>query len=146
MCSAPMCPMAELVTASDCYLLEQSEGREFEPHWGRYFAPLFVWCISKSPKQSLAHPLRQRAPHSLAIGRSKRIRMERVTAPLQGAESPRGPIAIATFEACLCTRIWLSCANGLTGKVSSEAAEDRSSAHGLAMGQRRGVSSESVIY
>ena len=28
-----MCPMAELVTASDCYI-RRSEGREFEPHWG----------------------------------------------------------------------------------------------------------------
>ena len=30
------CPMAELVTASDCYPIRRcsSEGREFEPHWG----------------------------------------------------------------------------------------------------------------
>ena len=39
-----VCPMAELVTASDCYfrlevdgLHNQSEGREFEPHWGSFF-------------------------------------------------------------------------------------------------------------
>ena len=29
--------MAELVTASDCYFQSQSEGREFEPHWGSLF-------------------------------------------------------------------------------------------------------------
>ena len=32
-----MCPMAELVTASDCYAKVTSEGREFEPHWGSPF-------------------------------------------------------------------------------------------------------------
>jgi hypothetical protein len=33
------CPMAELVTASDCYPIpgSSSEGREFEPHWGSSF-------------------------------------------------------------------------------------------------------------
>ena len=33
------CPMAELVTASDCYPTWDcsSEGREFEPHWGSSF-------------------------------------------------------------------------------------------------------------
>src|SRR5712671_3027113 len=33
------CPMAELVTASDCYCPNgsPSEGREFEPHWGSLF-------------------------------------------------------------------------------------------------------------
>ena len=37
------CPMAELVTASDCYL-PASEGREFEPHWGRF---IFVLHFAK---------------------------------------------------------------------------------------------------
>ena len=38
--SRDICPMAELVTASDCYLAlwkSSSEGREFEPHWGSSF-------------------------------------------------------------------------------------------------------------
>ena len=32
-----ICPVAKLVTASDCYLQSQSEGREFEPHRGSFF-------------------------------------------------------------------------------------------------------------
>ena len=36
-----MCPMAELVTASDCYAIVTSEGREFEPHWGSTI--FFFW-------------------------------------------------------------------------------------------------------
>lgn len=48
------CPMAELVTASDCYPFSHlgkpytSEGREFEPHWGRVLRRvgfLFLSCI-----------------------------------------------------------------------------------------------------
>ena len=40
------CPMAELVTASDCYPTWDcsSEGREFEPHWGSSFFMSF--CVS----------------------------------------------------------------------------------------------------
>ena len=43
-----ICPMAELVTASDCYPSGEavSEGREFEPHWGRTFSSISSFSIS----------------------------------------------------------------------------------------------------
>ena len=40
------CPMAELVTASDCYPTlgeSSSEGREFEPHWGSNFFEILMF-------------------------------------------------------------------------------------------------------
>ena len=43
MCS---CPMAELVTASDCYIyivVMLSEGHEFEPHWGSLLSWFFFY-------------------------------------------------------------------------------------------------------
>ena len=44
-----ICPMAELVTASDCYSMITSEGREFEPHWGSgFFAPFAKKCRSNT--------------------------------------------------------------------------------------------------
>ena len=50
------CPLAELVTASDCYpILYQegsSEGREFEPHRGSSFLQIFFivyhTCVKKT--------------------------------------------------------------------------------------------------
>jgi hypothetical protein len=51
------CPMAELVTASDCYLRssgKSSEGREFEPHWGSSFCIVLIRLDSNS---SLILPL-----------------------------------------------------------------------------------------